>query len=210
MFSEKTFLYVFVDESGDLGKHGSNFFVIACLSTTNVKPLGRIIKKIRQRRLKKKLRELPEIKANSSTPKIRKEILRKVAACDCKIDIIVIDKKQIKEYLYEAKSKLYNYLFGLLIEDMDLQKSHLEIIIDKKDSNYLIREDLNQYIYKKIAYNHSCNHINIKHEASHNNQALQIVDFIAWAVYRKFSYKDETYYKIINQKIGTLKQLWKK
>jgi len=208
MFASSAFVYVFVDESGDLGRHGSNFFVIACLSTTNARPLERIIKKVRVRRLKKKLHALPELKANSSTPEVRKEVLQRLVSCDCKIDLIVIDKRQVRDYLYSAKNRLYNYLFGLLIEDMDLQKAYIEIIIDKKDSNRLLRDDLNQYICKKIKLNHDCDHVSIKHVPSFANQALQVVDFVAWAAYRKFSFNDETYYKIIESKIGTLKQLW--
>ena len=46
-------LYMFIDESGDLGKYGNQYFTIAALCTTNPKPIENIIKRIRQRKLKK-------------------------------------------------------------------------------------------------------------------------------------------------------------
>ena len=97
MLCEKTFLYMFVDESGYLGPRGSNFFVIACLSTTNVKPIENIIKRVRERKLKKKWREVAELKANSSSPEIRIAVLNRLVKCECEIGLIVIDKKQIKD-----------------------------------------------------------------------------------------------------------------
>jgi hypothetical protein len=32
-------------------------------------------------------------------------------------------------------------------------------------------------------------------------EPLQAVDFISWAVFRKYEYKDESYYEIIRKKI---------
>lgn len=210
MFSGKTFAYVFVDESGDLGKHGSNYFVIACLSTNNVKTIERIIKKVRQRRLKKSKREIPELKANSSSPEIRTDVLKRLSRCECEIGLIVIDKRQIKEYLYDAKNKLYNYVFGLLVEELDLRKTKIEITVDKKDSNRLLRRDLDQYIIKKIAEINPHSKVEIRHLESHAHNALQVIDFVAWAANRKYCFGDETYYKIMEPKIRTIKQLWKK
>ncbi|MCX6800630.1 MAG: DUF3800 domain-containing protein [Candidatus Diapherotrites archaeon] len=209
MVFEKITTYIFVDESGDLGKHGSNYFVIACLSTGDPRPIERIVKKVRERRLKRKMREITELKANSSNQEIRIDVLKRLVKCECKIDLIIIDKKQVTEQLYGAKNKLYNYVFGVLVEEMDFQKLKIEIVIDKKDSNRLLREDLDQYIYKKIKETHLCENVKITHMPSYANKALQIVDFVAWAAHRKYSFNDDLYYKIIEPKIGTLKRLWK-
>ncbi|MFA5358120.1 MAG: DUF3800 domain-containing protein [archaeon] len=206
MSLEKIVTYIFVDESGDLGKLGSSYFVIACLSTADPKPIERIVKKVRERRLKRKMREVAELKANSSSEEVRIDVLQRLSRCDCKIDLIVINKKQVTEQLYGAKNKLYNYVFGLLVEEMDFKKSKVEIIIDKKDSNRLLRADLDQYILKKIG---KSEHIRITHVPSYASKALQVVDFVAWAAHRKYSFNEDLYYKIIEPKIGTMKKLWK-
>jgi hypothetical protein len=53
--------YVYIDESGDLGKYGSKYFAIIALITENPISIGRIIKKARIRILDKKLKEVSEI-----------------------------------------------------------------------------------------------------------------------------------------------------
>jgi len=60
-------------ESGDLGfnRKSSNHIVIALLITKNPFKVERCIKRIRLRKLKKKLKELPEIKFNKSNDHIR-------------------------------------------------------------------------------------------------------------------------------------------
>lgn len=206
---ERSFVYIFVDESGDLGKHGSPFFIIACLSTTNARPIERIIKRVRERKLKRKKRDVTELKANSSSPEIREEVLKRLAKCECEIGLIIIDKKKVREYLYNAKNKLYNYIFGMLVEELDLCKIRIEIFIDKKDSNRLLREDLDQYIRKKIKEKHDCNHLEIRHLESHAHKALQVIDFVAWATNRKYSFGEDSYFKLIEPKIKTLKEMWK-
>lgn len=205
----KSFKYVFVDESGDLGEHGSKCFVIACLSTLDPKPIERIIKKVRERKIEKRFRDVPELKANSSSPEIRRGVLSRLATCDCEINIVVIDKQSIKSYLYDVKNKLYNYIFGLLIDDMSLSETSLEIIIDKRDSNRLLRDDLDQYLYGKLAKTLNPSKIKINHVESHHSKALQVTDFVAWSVNRKHSFDDDSYYKIIESKIKKPLDLWK-
>lgn len=77
--------HIFIDESGDLGKFGSKYFTIAAVSVDEPKNLSRIIKKLRQRKLKKSIKKLPEIKANNSDRVIREYVLKKVGNIDCKI-----------------------------------------------------------------------------------------------------------------------------
>ncbi len=52
-------LYVFIDESGDLGftEKSTKYYVIACIETRNLLGLSRVIKKVRKT-LGKKLRIL--------------------------------------------------------------------------------------------------------------------------------------------------------
>jgi len=94
--------YVFVDESGDLGLHGSKFFSVACVIVEDPKTLGRIIKKTRERVLKKPLKKLPELKANNSNPKVREYILKKIKESNCKIYGLVVDKSKILPHLYDC------------------------------------------------------------------------------------------------------------
>ncbi|MGV8177006.1 MAG: DUF3800 domain-containing protein [Candidatus Bilamarchaeaceae archaeon] len=203
--------FLFIDESGDLGKLGTKYFTIVVLAIHEPKHLVRIIKQARERKLKKKLKELPELKANNSDDHVRKYILEKINACDCSISAVVIPKDKIREYLFDHKNKLYNYLCGILMEQISLNVDIVDITIDKRDNNKLLRDDFNNYIEGKIKGRRKEIKVCIKHLESHSSNELQAVDFVAWAVHRKFTYGDSQYYDIIKSRISNSgkEEIWK-
>ncbi|MCK4717624.1 MAG: DUF3800 domain-containing protein [Thermoplasmata archaeon] len=191
--------YVFIDESGDLGQYGSRFFTMAAVVVTEPKFTSRIIKKLRQRKLKKNIRQLPEIKANNSNRMIREYVLKKVQELDCEIFSIVVEKESIQEHLFEVKNQLYSEICGERLEKIDMDSGTLRIVIDKKDTNTLLRKGFDQYLHKRM--DGSGAKITIEHKPSHLSNELQVVDFIAWAIQRKFNTGDCSYYPIIEEKI---------
>lgn len=201
MESEAHIEYIFIDESGDLGRYGTAYFTIASLATHDTIALARIIKKLRQRKLKKKMRELTEIKANNSTDYIRRYVLGKIANIDCSISAVAIPKSKIGPGLFDHKEKLYNYLCGLLFEHISINADIIDITIDKKHRNRLLREDFNGYLERKISERRNGIRILIRHLESHASNGLQAIDFVAWAINRKFSSHDSTYYDLIRNKI---------
>lgn len=199
-------IYIFIDESGDLGKFGTRYFIIAALCTEEPKPIYNIIKHIRERKLKKKLREISELKANNSNDFIRKTVLQKIVSHSCEFHILTVDKKQVRDYLFDNKNKLYNYLVGLLFEHIQEPYDKLHLIIDKKDNKSIIQEDFNNYIKNsKLKSNVK---IEIEHLESHQNRGLQAVDFVAWSAHRKFNTNDDTFYTIIEPKIKKVTKLF--
>ncbi len=191
--------YVFIDESGDLGKQGCRYFIIVALITNKPKPIYQIIKRIRRRRLKKTMLEQPEIKANSSDNYIRNLVLRKVSEAECNIIVLVVRKEKIFDRLMAAQNKLYNYLCGILLKNITSKDEVVSIIIDRKYNNRLLSKDFDNYIRHDLEYRH----INavVEQTMSHNNNGLQVVDFVAWAIYRKYNVGDSQYYEIIEGKI---------
>jgi len=69
-------MHIFLDESGDLGfsEKSQQYFVIAILITKDKKPIENCIKRIRQRKLPKKYKKIPELKFTNSDNVIRKSI----------------------------------------------------------------------------------------------------------------------------------------
>ena len=202
---------MYIDESGDLGKYGSRYFTIAAIIVDDPNKLSRIIKKLRQRKLKKKIRQLPEIKANNSTDIIRKYVLYKLKKIDCEIYAIVVNKSAIVNYLFDVKDKLYNYLCGILVENVRKTDGGLTIIIDKKHTNTLVRNDFNKYIENKLKSGGIKLEIKIEHKFSYSSNELQVIDFVAWSINRKFNTDDDSYYRIIEEKIANKDSmiLWK-
>jgi len=199
--------YVFIDESGDLGKRGSRYFTIAALVVDDPLKLERIIKKLRQRKLKKKIKELPEIKANNSDEVVRKYVLKRVKKTDCEIYAIVVEKDRIFDHLFQVQDRLYNYLCGILLKEIGAvgAAGSLIITIDKKHTNTLVRENFNQYIKYKLRG--KARNIRIHHKASISSQPLQVVDFVAWSINRKFNFGDDSYFNLIEDKIVNRKDM---
>lgn len=193
--------YVYIDESGDLGPFGSKYFTVVALTTKNPINLSRIIKRLRQKKLKKTIKQLSEIKANNSDRRVREYILKSVGKTDSDISVVVVEKNKILQHLFNTKNKLYNYFCGLLIKRLDLNCKKLFIVIDKKHTNSLLQEDFNQYIERKLKEKYDDISVNIVHEDSYKSNELQVVDFIVWSIQRKFNAQDDYYYKLIEGRI---------
>ncbi len=205
------FEYIFIDESGDLGKYGSVYFTIVALSTHLPNELSRVFKRLRERKFKKKLSQLSEIKAYNSNEEIRKWVLARLSLCDCSISAVVISKSKVREDLFGQNNKLYNYLCGILFEHISLNTDIVDITIDRKHGNRMLREDFNQYIERKILERKPDLEVRIRHMESFASNELQAVDFVAWAVNRKFTHGDSSYYDIIKLKIRNQgkEEIWK-
>lgn len=206
------FLYVYIDESGDLGKYGSKYFTVAAIVVDNPVILKRIIKKIRERKLKKKIKELPEIKANNSDRIIREHVLDEISKTNCSIFAVVVEKDNVMNQLYDVKNKLYNYLCGILMDKINADVYKLIITIDKKHTNTLMREDFNGYIRNKLSLKNKELKVEIYHKESYTSNELQVADFVSWSINRKFNANDDYYFKFIEDKITNKDDLiiWKK
>jgi len=203
--------YIFIDESGDLGKYGTTYFTIVALATHLPRELSKIFKRLRERKFKKKLSQLTEIKANNSTDEIKRWVLARLSLCDCSISAVVIPKSKIREGSFERKNKLYNYLCGILFEHISLNTDVVDITIDRKHGNRVLQEDFNQYIERKILGRNADLVVRIRHLESFASNELQAVDFVAWALNRKFTHGDSAYYDIIKPKIRNQgrEEIWK-
>ncbi len=199
--------YIFLDESGELGfkeNVSTRFFTITLLvcGVREEQELQRIIKKIRQRTLKKKLKESSEIKWHNSNEDIRIKVLNKLITISLEVLTIILDKFKVYEYLKDKKHKLYNYLSKLILAECSMGDS-FELIVDRSKNKRSLREDFDRYIrtnFKELGFN-----IPIKHEDSRINGGLQVLDFISGAVFNKYEFNNTKYYDIIKSKIITEK-----
>ncbi len=199
--------FVYIDESGDLGKYGTSFFIVAALEVAEEVHLGRIVKKARKK-MGKKLKEFNELKAVKTNPELRRFILNSIAKLDCKIFILAVEKKIVEPNLMREQSKLYNWVCGLFYKH--ITGSNVNLVIDKKYNNLFQRRELEEHL--KIKFSQNNKKVSVKQLESQTSPQLQAVDFIAWAANRKFSHGDESYYKLIEGKIVNKgkEKLWDK
>lgn len=199
--------YIFLDESGELGfkKSPTRFFTITLLvcGIREEHELQRIIKKIRQRILKKKLKQSSEIKWNNSKEGIKQRVFKKLEKINFEIFTIILDKSKVYDYLRKKKHKLYNYLSKLIIAECSIE-GKLELIVDKSKNKRSLRDDFDNYIRNNLRK--ECTNLSIKHEDSKGNGGLQILDFISGAIFNKYEFNNLEYYNKIKNKITTEKE----
>lgn len=199
--------YIFLDESGELGfkKSSTKFFTITLLvcGVKEEQELQRVIKKIRQRILKKKLKKSPEIKWNNSDEFIKKKIFDKLGKIDFEVFTIILDKSKVYDYLKGKKHKLYNYLSNLIIAECSID-GNFELVVDRSKNKRSLRDDFDNYIRNNLK--RECSNLKIKHEDSKSNGGLQVLDFISGAVFNKYEFENLRYYNKIKDKITTEKE----
>ena len=201
---------IFIDESGDLGftEKSSEFFVVAALIVHDHLPIHRCFKKIRQNKLKKKFKDIPEFKFHNSAKEIKSRVLRCIAKSDVDIAYCVFRKNQAYPHLRDKHTIVYDYLIGSLVSRIiqkNLVSGDVEIVVDKS-LNGIQRELFDQYlVYKTFERNHDSRFeppvITINHVDSCTDPCIQAVDFIAGALHYYYRTNDDTYHQIIGERI---------
>lgn len=199
--------YIFLDESGDLGfkKSSSRWFVFTIAIISDARALERVIKKI-WKPLKKKHKKLGELHAYHADDITRIKVLKKLSQVpDLKILCVVLNKEKVYVDLQNQKNYLYNYTANILLDRLHSQKSLSEsepinLYIDRKDTKKRLRENFVNYLTDSMKDRREAPFSVVLH-TSHENKSLQAVDFISWAIFRKYERGDYEFYEIVKSKI---------
>lgn len=200
---------IYIDESGDigLGPKSSPFFVIAALIINKPPEIKRCFAKIRRNRLKKKYRDVPELKFNNSNAVIKRRVLECLSVSDMEFWCSVLRKKDLYQYLRDTPQIVYNYLTGSLIAHIYFYYrpyDQFNVIVDKSLNG--IQKDLfNHYVVYKIMERNTpiLDDIvppTVLHIDSGREPCIQAADFIAGAIHRKYRREDDSCYRIIQEK----------
>lgn len=197
--------FIFMDESGDLGfgKKSSKWFMFTLVASNDKRALDRVTKKV-WRPLKKKHQKLGELHAYHANSVTRMRMLRKLNEVDdLKILCIVLNKQKVYVDLQNQKNYLYNYTANILLDRLHqkgfLQNGNVELYVDRKDTKKSLTENFTNYLESSMTKRGQKMQVTL--HASHENRSLQAVDFISWAVFRKYERGDFEYYELIKDKI---------
>ncbi|QRF76515.1 hypothetical protein Thermo_02040 [Thermoplasmatales archaeon] len=194
--------YLYIDESGDLGfSHGSSdVLVISALLVNDQRKLYRIIKNLRRNKYSSELKGARELKANSSSPAIRRSVIEKLNEIDDAkaFHIILVKERLQNRNLKEHKDKLYNYIAGILADGIIIDGYDLEVRIDKSKGKQFLRDDFNQYFEKHIRKDSTIGKLSIYHSSSESFSGIQFADFLAWSVFQKYNWYNCEYINLLN------------
>ncbi len=199
--------YIFLDESGDLGFSikSSQWFILTVVLTNNHRKIEKCVKKIRHD-LKKKYKKVGELHAYHSDAITKKRMLRLLSETeDLKILCVILNKRKVYIDLQKQKNYLYNYTANILLDRLYNKeilnpKDKIQIFIDQRETNKFLKKNFENYLKNNlIKLGNDCFEIKIK--PSHTEKCLQAVDFISWAIFRKYEKNDYEYYEIIKNKV---------
>ena len=200
-------LYIFLDESGDLGfsTRSSRWFVITVVLTSNHRRIEKCVKRV-HKGLKKKYKRVKELHAYHSDAITKRRILRLLSEVDdLQIFCIVLNKRKVYIDLRRQKNYLYNYTANILLDRIYNRKivkndNKVLIYIDQRETNKFLKKNFEDYLSNNLIQRGNSN-FEIKIKASHTEKCLQAVDFISWAIFRKYERGDYEYYNIVESKI---------
>ncbi len=206
--------YIFLDESGDLGfsKASSSWFLFTIAIVSDPRSLERVVKKV-WKSLRTKHKHLGELHAYHADEGTRLRILRGLAGItDLKIMTIILNKKKVYADLQNQKNYLYNFTANMLLDRLYAQHAQLvsqsvHLYVDKKDTKKSLQENFVQYLQASVG-NRAKSPLHIELHRSHENKSLQAIDFVSWAIFRKYERGDDTYYNLIKDKIGDERKLF--
>jgi len=199
--------YIFLDESGDLGfgKRSSKWFLFTLVVVDDERVLERVVKKV-WRAIRRKHKHVGELHASHEKSITRTRMLQMLSGIEnLKIMAIIFNKNKVHTDLQNQKNYLYNYTANIILDRL-INMNHIDrdqrisLIVDRKDTKKNLRENFISYITNAMRKRER-NKFKMSLATSHDEKGLQAVDFISWAIFRKYEKGDFEFYEIIKSKI---------
>lgn len=208
-------MYIYLDESGDLGfnfekKGTTNHFIITLLRIKTREDNKRISKAI-ERTIKRKVRRRKTKKTSqlvlrgyNTTISVKRYLFNQIGNLNFDILSYIVDKRKAFKYLNledgKSKEKLYDLISQKLIEKCKLEEERDRIVV------FLHRRKSKGAVSKfNSLLRARCNSLkvplNIWHRPSYETKGLQAACLFCWGIFRKFERRDFEWYVIFRRKI---------
>jgi len=205
-------MYVYLDESGDLGfeQGGTKYFTISFVITKNPLHFKRCVKRVK---VKYHIPRDVELKGYTTRESIKADLLNRFAKLDIEVHAITVRKKNVEPKLRRDTNILYNYVVGLSLVERILQEppnSRVLISVDRRVISITSGFKFNEYLRYKIWYERERRDIDleISHLDSHQAYAIQGIDIICNSIFRKYNSNNYKLFNIIQGKVKSDRRLF--
>jgi hypothetical protein len=192
-----------MDESGDLGftrQLDKDYFVLAVLQTTTPTLVGNCISRARNRVLKKKRRQVSELKASASDERVRNYVLWSLARNPITLYALCLDKHQATPYRQmPTEASAYFHLASRVIRAATQDCERGQVMVDLR-FRHGQREGFNQYMRGMLGFP-KADAFTFQHVDSTTDRCLQAVDFVALAIRNKYQRGEMAGYNLIAERI---------
>jgi hypothetical protein len=204
----KRFLYIFLDEAGnlDFSPNGTKYFLLTSITKERPFFAYREMTELKYDLVEQGL-DIEYFHASEDSHIIRKKkfeiIVDKLK--DIRIDSLIIEKRKTGRALC-GEERLYPEMFGYLLKyilkgynislysEVIVFTDRIPINKKRKAIEKAVKMTLAKHLPKEVRYR-------IFHHDSKSNMDLQIADYCNWAVYRKWDRGDEMFYKDLRSAI---------
>lgn len=205
-------LYLYLDESGDLGfdfvnKKPSAFFTVCVLAIKgreNDRALVNAVRTVlRRQSFLHANKKGYELKGNTASQELKNYFYKKASHIDFKLYSITLNKKKVYPLLAEDKDRAYNYIARLALEQVNFKDAAVRVImtVDKSKSRLRVVE-FNNYIISQIkSLIDPLVPLDIIHINSHESPGLQAVDMFAWGIFRKYEKADLEWFNVFKARV---------
>jgi hypothetical protein len=213
-------VYIFVDEAGDMdfSANGSKYYMFNFLVKERPFRVHEHIANYRYSLLERNLDisfegrrlDIEYFHAHHDNKYIKEELFNTISTFDknkVKVYSYILEKPKVNPKKRKEKDRFYidnlNYSIQMLLDKLQIDKNFI-IITDrlpvqknKKKQVGALKKGIKKYIKNSglnIRYD-------IFHHASSSSANLQIVDYISWAIFRKYERGEDGYYEKIKEYI---------
>lgn len=196
--------YGFLDEAGDVGTgpRSSRVLVVVVVLTSSPQRLRREVKKFRTR-LRKKKRQIPELKASQSPLAWNRRRLRQLAKME--IETVVMVAEKTRHPYKRDPEELYRRLCARAVEECQKRSPSLTLRVDKRYTNPALQAAQERAIRDAVQRPRWT--LIIEHVDSLRDPALQQADLVAWAFLQKYEHGDESFAALVQERVVVEKTL---
>jgi len=212
-------VYIFVDEAGDMdfSAKGSRHYMFNFLVKKRPFNLHEYISNYRYSLLERNLDpligkrlDIEAFHAHKDNKYIKEELFNIISTFDknsVQAYSYILEKPKVEPHKRKEKERFYidnlNYSIQRLLDKLKIDKNFIIITdrlpVQKNKGKQVgaLKKGIKEYIKRnnlKIRYD-------IFHHASASSANLQIVDYISWAIFRKYEHTQDNYYKRIENYI---------
>ncbi len=203
------FLYVYLDEAGnlDFSSNGTRFFVLGALTTTRPSGAYRDLTELKY--------DLIELGTNieyfhaaEDTQAVRNRVFEVIKANfnGMRFDALIVEKRKTGPAL-RHEEKFYPTMLGYLIRFVieHAVRDYTEVIVftdripiqrKRKAIEKAVKQTLSAMLPSGVRYR-------VLHHDSKSNFGLQLADYITWAVYRKWDRDDARPFDLVRTVVKT-------
>ena len=119
---------------------------------------------------------------------------------------IYLNKNKVYTRLQDEKQVLYNYVTNILLDRVytkriiPIRMKNIELIASRRETNKFLNENFKSYLNNQAKNRHRVD-IKVQIKTPSEEKTLQAVDFVSWAIFRKYEYADDTFYNIIKNRM---------